>query len=374
MYWCHREAKVWSSLLSKRHDRQVQVRKLLSWLITTAAEAKEQLESLDLGVLADALAWREGGWGVTLVTVVATWGSAPRQPGALLAVREDGRVSGSVSGGCVEDDLIARIKAGDCDQPIVPSVLVYGVTKEDASRFGLPCGGNLRLVQEPLTDVTWIEQVLSRAALHQLAARTLSMATGAVMVRDALRTEILQFDGKTLVTCFGPRWRVLLIGAGQLSGVVAQIMQLLDFDVLVCDPREEYAATLNVDGVMRVMGMPDDVVRGLQPDAHTAIVALTHDPKLDDMALLEALISDAFYVGALGSRSNQAARKARLSEHFDLSNDALARLHGPVGLEISAKTPAEIAVAIAADIIQEKYRFAIDTRTQENNASKYTIL
>lgn len=327
------------------------------------------MESLDLGVLADALSWRNEGWKVTLVTVVATWGSAPRQPGALLAVREDGQASGSVSGGCVEDDLIARIKAGDCDQPIAPSVLVYGVTQEDASRFGLPCGGNLRLVQEPLTDVTWIDQVLARAASHQLTARTLTMATGAVVVRDALRTETLQFDGKMLVTCFGPRWRVLLIGAGQLSRAVAQIMQLLDFDVLICDPREEYAATLNVDGVTRVMGMPDDVVRGLQPDAHTAIVALTHDPKLDDMALLEALISDAFYVGALGSRSNQTARKTRLKEHFDLPRDALDRLHGPVGLGIGAKTPAEIAVSIAAEIVQEKNRVGMSTKTQENNAS-----
>lgn len=327
------------------------------------------MESLDLGVLADALTWRKKGWAVTLVTVVATWGSAPRQPGALLAVRGDGQVSGSVSGGCVEDDLIARIKAGDLIHVGGPSILAYGVTQEEASRFGLPCGGSLRLVREPLTDVTWIEEVLSRTASHQLVARTLIMATGTVVVRDALRTETLQFDGRTLVTHFGPRWRVLLIGAGQLSRAVAQIMLLLDFDVLVCDPRDEYALTLNMDGVTRVVGMPDDVVRVLRPDAHTAIVALTHDPKLDDMALMEALVSDAFYVGALGSRRNQTIRKKRLSEHFDLSEDDLARLHGPVGLQIFAKTPAEIAVAIAADIIQEKNRVDTVTNTRAANAS-----
>jgi xanthine dehydrogenase accessory factor len=167
----------------------------------------------------------------------------------------------------------------------------------------------------------------------------------------------MQFDGTTLTTLFGPRWRLLLIGAGQLSQAVASMATALDFEVLVCDPREEYATVLEmaaVPGVRRVEGMPDDVVRGLQPDAHTAIVALTHDPKLDDMALLEALGSDAFYVGALGSRRNQEARKQRLAEHFDLTAAQLARLHGPVGLKIGARTPAEIAVSILAEIIQVK--------------------
>lgn len=312
------------------------------------------MESLDLRVLSDALAWKQAGHRVTLVTVVETWGSAPRPPGALLAVRDDGLVSGSVSGGCVEDDLIARIKAGEYEQLSHPSMVAYGVTKEEATRFGLPCGGTLRLVQEPVQDTTWIEQVLARTSAHQLVARTVSLKDGAVQLRDAQRGETLQFDGATLTTLFGPRWRLLLIGAGQLSQAVAQMASMLDFEVLVCDPREEYAATLQMSGVTRVMGMPDDVVTALRPDAHTAIVALTHDPKLDDLALLEALNSDAFYVGALGSRRNQATRKVRLAEHFGLSEEALARLHGPVGLHLGAKTPAEIAVSIVAEIVQVK--------------------
>jgi xanthine dehydrogenase accessory factor len=150
---------------------------------------------------------------------------------------------------------------------------------------------------------------------------------------------------------------LLLIGAGQLSQAVAAMATALDFEVLVCDPREEYAHTLfdkPMPQVRRVEGMPDDVVRDLPADAHTAIVALTHDPKLDDMALLEALVSDAFYVGALGSRRNQEARKKRLAEHFDLTAAQLSRLHGPVGLRIGARTPAEIAVSIVAEIIQVK--------------------
>jgi len=318
------------------------------------------MESLDLRVLADALAWKQNGHAVTLVTVVETWGSAPRPPGALLAVRDDGVVSGSVSGGCVEDDLIARTKASfkasgtSAQDAGKPAIIAYGVTKEEATRFGLPCGGTLRLVQEPLRDASWVEQLLARTAEHRLVARTLTLATGEVALRDAVRGQNMQFDGSTLTTVFGPKWRLLLIGAGQLSQAVAQIAGVLDFEVMVCDPREEYAATLGIEGVQRVPGMPDDVVRELLPDAHTAIVALTHDPKLDDMALLEALKSAAFYVGALGSRRNQETRKQRLAEHFDLSADELARLHGPVGLALGAKTPAEIAVAIVAEIVQVK--------------------
>jgi len=319
------------------------------------------MESLDLRVLADALAWKDAGHAVSLVTVVETWGSAPRPPGALLAVRDDGVVSGSVSGGCVEDDLIARTKAAmnQAVQPSLakPAMLAYGVSKEEAARFGLPCGGTLRLVQEPLQDVSWVEDVLARTADHQLVSRTLTLATGAVTLGAAVRGQTMQFDGSVLTTLFGPRWRLLLIGAGQLSQAVASMATALDFEVLVCDPREEYALTLQVHpdaGVRRVEGMPDDVVRELQVDAHTAIVALTHDPKLDDMALLEALGSDAFYVGALGSRRNQETRKKRLAEHFDLTQEQLARLHGPVGLRIGARTPAEIAVSILAEIIQIK--------------------
>jgi xanthine dehydrogenase accessory factor len=310
------------------------------------------MESLDLRVLGDALGWHRAGHAVTLVTVVETWGSAPRPPGALLAVRDDGVVSGSVSGGCVEDDLIARVKAGERNAG--PSMIAYGVSKEEAARFGLPCGGTLRLVQEPLRDIGWVEQLLARTATHELVARTLTLANGEVKLAAASREQGMRFDGLELTTLFGPKWRLLLVGAGQLSQAVAQMAQMLDFEVLVCDPREEYSNTLTGAGIRHVPGMPDDVVREMRPDAHTAVVALTHDPKLDDMALLEALRSEAFYVGALGSSRNQAARKLRLAEHFGLTEEELARLHGPVGLRIGAKTPAEIAVSVVAQIVECK--------------------
>jgi len=295
------------------------------------------MESLDLRVLSDVLVWKMAGHQVTLVTVVETWGSAPRPPGALLAVRDDGGVSGSVSGGCVEDDLIARIRAGEYADLQRPCMVAYGVTKEEASRFGLPCGGTLRLVQEPVMDTGWIEQVLQRTNDHQLVARRLTLRDGQVQLRSAERTETLAFDGETLTTLFGPRWRLLLIGAGQLSQSLAQMAQMLDFEVLVCEPRQEYTAAWHLPGVTHLSGMPDDEVLALKPDAHTAIVALTHDPK-----------------------RNQQARKQRLAEHFDMSEQALARLHGPVGLRLGAKTPAEIAVSIIAEIVQVKNKGVSD--------------
>ncbi|MFZ4478560.1 MAG: XdhC family protein [Rhodoferax sp.] len=323
------------------------------------------MESLDLRVLGDALCWHRAGHAVTLVTVVQTWGSAPRPPGALLAIRDDGVISGSVSGGCVEDDLIARTRAalepaGAHQHDARPGLITYGVSKEEAARFGLPCGGTLRLLQEPLLNADWIARLLASTASQQLVRRTLTLATGEVVLASAERGQAIEFDGATLSTVFGPHWRLLLIGAGQLSQAVAQIALMLDFEVLVCDPREEYAATLMaaVPGSRRIDGMPDDAVRALRPDAHTAVVALTHDPKLDDMALLEALNSDAFYVGALGSRRNQDARKQRLAEHFQISQQALGRLHGPVGLALGASTPAEIAVSIVAEIIQTRRQAA----------------
>jgi len=309
------------------------------------------MDSLDLQVLQQARAWRAEGHDVWLVTVLETWGSAPRPPGALLAMRGDGLVAGSVSGGCVEDDLIDRVRKGE--RVATPSLVAYGVSKEEAARFGLPCGGNLRLVQEPLGDTGWIDEVLERTERHELVARTVDLASGQVRVEPASRGEAFSFDGKTMRALYGPRWRMLVIGAGQLSRALAQMALGLDFEVIVCDPREEYHLTWDVPGTTFSTAMPDDLAVELRLDPHTAVVAVTHDPKLDDLALLEALKSPAFYVGALGSRGNTAKRKERLAL-FDLSATEIARLHGPIGLDIGSRTPAEIAVSILAEVVAVK--------------------
>ena len=322
------------------------------------------MDSLDLQVLQQARDWHRDGQKVWLVTVIETWGSAPRPPGALLAMRGDGLVVGSVSGGCVEDDLIDRVRHGE--RVDHPSLITYGVTKEEAARFGLPCGGNLRLVQEPLARIDWIDEVLARTARHELVARTLDLASGEVKVEAASRGEKFEFDGKRLRALFGPRWRMLIIGAGQLSRVLAGMALALDFEVICCDPREEYHLTWDVPGTTFSKAMPDDLVLELHLDPHSAVVAVTHDPKLDDLVLLEALKSPAFYVGALGSRSNTAARKERLAL-FDLSQEEIGRLHGPIGLDLGSKTPAEIAVSILAEITAVKNGVAL-TQKKEGSA------
>jgi len=314
------------------------------------------MDSLDLQVLQQARDWRAAGHAAWLVTVIETWGSAPRPPGALLAMRDDGLVVGSVSGGCVEDDLIDRVRHGE--RVAKPALISYGVTKEEAARFGLPCGGNLRLVQEPLLDIAWVDDILARTARHELVARRLDLDTGVVSIEPAVRGEAFVFDGRQLRALFGPRWRLLIIGAGQLSRAVAQMALMLDFEVTCCDPREEYHLTWDIPNTSFSKAMPDDLVTELQLDPHSAVVAVTHDPKLDDMVLLEALKSPAFYIGALGSRGNTAKRKERLAM-FDLTPAEIARLHGPIGLDLGGKSPAEIAVAIVAEIVAVKNGVAL---------------
>jgi xanthine dehydrogenase accessory factor len=271
------------------------------------------VDSVDLQVLKSAREWLESGHRVVLATIVNTWGSAPRPIGAVTAIRDDGMVEGSVSGGCIEDDMIARVRSRDLVKD-TPASTRYGVSAEQAQRFGLPCGGTIELVLEPLGAESRLDELLERIAQHELVRRRLDMKTGAVEITAGKRTDRLEFDGDALVSLHGPHWRLLLIGAGQLSKYLAQMAQALDYEVNVCDPREEYADTWDVPNVKLTREMPDDVVVAMKLDAHSAVVALTHDPKLDDMALLEALKSAAFYVGAIGSRKNNEARRCRLAE------------------------------------------------------------
>ncbi len=306
------------------------------------------VDSVDLEVIRHALQWTRAGHRATLGTITHTWGSAPRPVGSMMVIRDDGQVIGSVSGGCVEDDLIDKVRANSVAAE-KPQVTTYGVTQEQATRFGLPCGGTLQLVLEPIAERSKLDELLAIIERHELVARFLDMETGGVRLQPGKWSDLLQFDGKTLKTVHGPRWRLLLIGGGQTSRYLAQMAQALDYHVTVCDPREEYTAEWDLAGVPINQGYPDDVVLEMNPDAHTAVIALTHDPKLDDVALLEALKSAAFYVGALGSRKNNDARRKRLAE-FDLAPAEIARLHGPVGLRIGSKTPPEIAVAILAEM------------------------
>ncbi|MEW6133429.1 MAG: XdhC family protein [Pseudomonadota bacterium] len=311
------------------------------------------MDGMDLQVLAAARRWAAGGLRFALVTVARTWGSAPRPAGAWLALREDGRIEGSVSGGCIEDDLSARMADGRI-RGSAPFKLVYGVATEDAIRYGLPCGGTLELVVEPAPDAKLLERLAALLEKRQLAARTVDLGSGAVSLVNARPGDALRWDGQRLTTVHGPQWRLLLIGAGQVSRYLAPMAQALDWAVTVCEPREEYAEGWDVAGTELLTALPDDALLAMEPDPRLAVVALTHDPKLDDMVLLEALKSPAFYVGALGSRLNNHRRRERLARHFGLSPVELARLHGPVGLPIGSHTPPEIAVAILAEMTAAK--------------------
>ena len=315
------------------------------------------MDSVDLEVLRHSAEWIESGRRVLLVTVVKTWGSSPRPEGAMLAVRDDGHVVGSVSGGCIEDDIIDRVRregltATQCE------AVTYGVSADEARRFGLPCGGTIQLVIEPLTRESGILALLREIEAGHLVTRRLDLGTGFATLHPAQATDSLAFDGRVLSTIHGPRYRMLVIGASQLSKYLAQIAVGLDYQVTVCDPREEYTETWDIPGVTLVRTMPDDTVHAMRLDERCAVVALTHDPKLDDLALMEALKSPAFYVGALGSRANNAKRRERLQE-VDVTEAEIARLHGPIGLYIGSRTPPEIAISILAEITAVKNGVAL---------------
>jgi xanthine dehydrogenase accessory factor len=319
------------------------------------------MNSTDLSVLKSAVDWLASGHQVAIATVAQTWGSAPRPVGSWLAIRQDGQVAGSVSGGCVEDDLISRVQTEILTRD-TPEMVVYGVSQEEAARFGLPCGGTLRLLVEPRPELMVLEKLLTEISSHKITKRTVNIATGKSTLSTGNRNDEFSCNDQQMCTTYGPRWRMVIIGAGQLSQYTADFAIASDFEVIVIDPRDEYQEGIDHKEVTFIKGMPDDVLLDIGVDPHTAVVALTHDPKLDDMALMEALKSSAFYVGALGSRKNTQKRKERLLE-FDVSKDQVEKLHGPVGLSIGALTPPEIAVSILAEVIAVKYGIAVPKKT-----------
>jgi xanthine dehydrogenase accessory factor len=326
------------------------------------------MDSVDLEVIRRCADWVDDGRRVLLVTVVKTWGSSPRPEGAMLAVRDDGHLVGSVSGGCIEDDIVDRTRRLK-ETTTRCETVTYGVSADEARRFGLPCGGTIRLVLEPLKRASGMRALLREIEAGRLVARRLDVATGEATLHPARATDGLTFDDAMLTTVHGPRYRMLVIGASQLSKYLAQIAVGLDYQVTICDPREEYTETWDIPGVSLVRTMPDDTVLAMKLDERCAVVALTHDPKLDDLALMEALKSPAFYVGALGSRANNDKRRARLLE-FDLTAAQIARLHGPIGLYIGSRTPPEIAISILAEITAVKNAVALPDGAQVASAKE----
>lgn len=324
------------------------------------------MENLDLFVLRTLRDWRLAGQRAMLVTVVRTWGSSPRPVGSIMALAEGGQVVGSVSGGCIEDDLIHRYTraylagaaAEGADPHAIPQgppqAVKYGISADEAHRFGLPCGGTLELLLEFDPDARVLDEMVHRLEQGEMLQRCVRLTDGVATLQPAQAGEALRLDADELVNTFGPEFRMLLIGAGQLTEYLATMALFSGFAVTVCDPREEYRGAWSVPRATVLSDMPDDVVRAFRPDRRSCVVALTHDPKLDDLALLEALETEAFYVGAIGSRRNNEARHERMRTHFDLDDARLGRLRGPIGIYIGSKTPAEIAVSVMAEILAVK--------------------
>lgn len=295
-----------------------------------------------------ACAWLARGLQVWLATVVETYGAAPRPIGSMALLNELGQVAGSVSGGCVEDELTDWLRR-DAQACRHGQLRVYGRDADERNRLRLPCNGQLRLWLEPLSPALALPLQQSMAG-GRLVARELDLATGVWTLEPARRQERTTLQGERFRQVLGPTLRAVLIGAGDVSRCLAPIVLSLGFRVEVVDPREEYLSTWPHAGCRLRQEMPDDVLIAEPPDERTVVLALSHDPKLDDLALMEALRLPCLYVGAMGSARTSAHRKARLAL-FDVNDEQLDALHAPVGRHIGARTPPEIAVSIAADLV-----------------------
>ncbi|HEY6599178.1 MAG TPA: XdhC family protein [Pseudomonadales bacterium] len=311
------------------------------------------MQAADHEVLNQAKIWLEAGDTCWLATVVQTWGSSPRPVGSLFTCNARGQIAGSLSGGCVEDDLLEKLTSGALARS-APQYFRYGITAEETERLGLPCGGHLDIVVEPLSrdaHLSQLTQIDDRLVHRQRVRRTVDVKRGVSSVEAAEAHEDPTFDeaASVLRQTYGPRFQLFIIGGGMVSKYLAEMAQMLDYAVTVCDPREQLLIDFAVPGVRAVTDMPDDAVKAYANDAASAIVALTHDPRIDDMGLMEALKTPAFYVGAMGSVKTSAGRRKRL-QALDVTDAELARLRAPIGLPIGSKTPPEIAVAILAEI------------------------
>ena len=295
--------------------------------------------------------WIQEGHRAVLLTVLSTFGGSPRPPGSMAAIRDDGIIWGSVSGGCVEDDLVAEIREGKMfsgNQRVV--VRTFGKDAEEQARYRLPCNNTLRIAIETRLDPALLAMTIRALKDRRVVRRTVWLSDGRSVLGENGGGPVFSEDETNFSHLLGPRYRTLLIGATELARYLCNILTTLGFSVSICDPRPEYADSWDLPDIPLARDMPDDHVLAMDCDLRTVVLAVSHDPKLDDMALMEALKTPSFYVGALGSTRTTEKRKERLAL-FDLSEREIDRLHGPVGMPIGSRTPAEIAVSVAADLV-----------------------
>ncbi|WP_299839329.1 XdhC family protein [uncultured Jannaschia sp.] len=307
-----------------------------------------------------ALDWHRAGKGAVLATVIETWGSAPRPRGSQLAVSGEAEIVGSVSGGCVEGAVVAEALEAMEDRR--HRVLEYGVSDDEAFAVGLACGGRIRVLVEPVGGTLpedLLANLVDRRARGEAFGQAVDVENGATSlvpadaVAERLRADRSDFepDGRTFVTLHVPPLRLIVVGGVHVAQMLVPMARLAGYAATVIDPREAFASPARFPDTALTHDWPDAAMTALAPDARTAVVLLTHDPKLDDPALMVALGSPAFYIGALGSTRTHAKRVARLDE-AGIDADRIARIDAPIGLDIGSRTPGEIAVAILAAMTQ----------------------
>tara|TARA_B100000959_G_scaffold277986_1_gene335491 strand:+ start:357 stop:1325 length:969 start_codon:yes stop_codon:yes gene_type:complete len=301
--------------------------------------------------------WLQNQKPVWLCTILKTWGSSPRPIGAMMACTLDRELVGSISGGCIEEDFLEQLRDGSLksqyDEEGRPFIVKYGVTAEEQARLKLPCGGQLHVLLEYIEASEASKAVFSRLFSdlenHIKVSRMVNLQDGSIAANDQSSDSAVTIEDARMTHSLSPMYRLLLLGAGDVARFVAEMALALEYDVTLCDPRPNYLDNWHVEGVETTSSLPDDVVRDRFSNPYSGIVALAHDPRVDDMALMEALKTDAFYIGAMGSERTSASRRERLPE-LGLSGEEIARLHAPIGFQISSKTPAEIAISIMAEV------------------------
>lgn len=321
------------------------------------------MQSSQQQIISQVKSWLQSEKPVWLCTILKTWGSSPRPIGAMMACTLDGELVGSISGGCIEEDFLEQLRDGSLksqyDDNGKPFIVKYGVTAEEQARLKLPCGGQLHVLLEFIEVTESNKAVFSRLTNdlenHTKVSRVVDLESGEISANDHSSDSPVIMGEHTMTHSLSPMYRLLLLGAGDVAKFVAEMALALEYDVTLCDPRPNYLDNWQVDGVEKTSRLPDDVVRERFSNPYSGIVALAHDPRVDDMALMEALKTDAFYVGAMGSERTSAARRERLPE-LDLSEAEIDRLHAPIGLQISSKTPAEIAISVMAEITSVRHR------------------
>ena len=314
-------------------------------------------------IISHTLKWLESDKPVWLCTILKTWGSSPRPIGAMMACTLDGELVGSISGGCIEEDFLEQLRNGQLKQQFdeqgsKPFMVKYGVTAEEQARLKLPCGGQLHVLLEYIEPTDSNKSVFAElnTALenHTSISRIVDLNTGTISSAAESREAAVVIQDEVMSHSLSPMFRLLLLGAGDVAKYVAEMALALEYDVTLCDPRPNYLDNWEVEGVEKTSRLPDDVVRERFSNPFSGIIALAHDPRVDDMALMEALKTDAFYVGAMGSERTSAARRERLPE-LGLTKDEIDILHAPIGFQIESKTPAEIAISIMAEVTAKRH-------------------